>query len=291
MEKETPKVKHGGWATSDGNTFYPHIVTLVDKLEPGFYETIHTQFIGYQLRKLAINDRNLVHFPDSNSDLVVRDIQTFWSREELFRKHKFPYKRGILMYGPPGCGKSCTIAQITNHVISMGGLVMKYNRSDYFLGGMGILRKLHPTMPVVCLMEDLDELLYNESMSDVLNLLDGVEKAVDKVVFLGTTNKIKSLADNIKNRPSRFDRRFKFGPPNAVARKLYFETLFKEENRYIEIDQWVASTENFSFAHMKELFTSVVLLGNNFTEALNELKAMQLPPDADEGDDEDDLDD
>jgi hypothetical protein len=173
----------------------------------------------------------------------------------------------------------------------MGGLVMKYNRSDYFLGGMGILRKLHPTMPVVCLMEDLDELLYNESMSDVLNLLDGVEKAVDKVVFLGTTNKIKSLADNIKNRPSRFDRRFKFGPPNAVARKLYFETLFKEENRYIEMDQWVAFTENFSFAHMKELFTSVVLLGNNFTEALNELKAMQLPPDADEGDDEDDLDD
>ncbi len=274
MEKFT-ETKHEGWAVN-GNIFYPHVVTLTDKLPPGYYEPIYNSTLGYQLKKLEINDKNLINFP--NSDLIVKDIKTFWESEPLFRELKFPYKRGILMYGPPGGGKSSTIAQVVNQVISLNGIVMKYIHVSNFLNGMSLVRKIHPTIPIVCLMEDLDKLLEEDDMSSVLNLLDGVEKAVDKIVFLATTNRIEDLNDNIKNRPSRFDRRFKFNPPGAPARKVYFESLFNTKKIDINLNQWVEDTSNFSFAHMKELFTSVILLKNEYQVVLSELKKMQESP-------------
>ncbi len=273
-EKKT--TNHKGWAKTDDNKFYPHVVTLIDNLEPGYYEPGYIQGIGYTLNKLEINDRNLIKFPGGNSDVVTKDIRIFWDQESEFRKYKFPYKRGILLYGPPGCSKSCTISQLTTDVIAQGGIVIKFTNYAYFIQAINLLRKVHPDMPVVVLMEELDQIIFSEDMSELLNLLDGVEKAVDKVVFLATTNRIDKLPENIKNRPSRFDRRVYFGPPTTEVRSLYFQSLFEASEE--ELNDWVNNSENFSFAHMKELFTSVKLLGNDFKEVVEELKLMQLKP-------------
>ncbi|NJO18646.1 MAG: AAA family ATPase [Thioploca sp.] len=61
-------------------------------------------------------------------------------------------------------------------------------------------------------MEDLESILKSNNPSTVLNILDGVN-SFDNIVFLATTNYPEELESRIKNRPSRFDRRFYIGPP------------------------------------------------------------------------------
>lgn len=127
-------------------------------------------------------------------------------------------------------------------------------------------------------MEDIDSIIETNSESEVLNVLDGVNQ-IDKVVFLATTNYPERLGDRIINRPSRFDKRFKIGHPNAESRRIYFEFIIggkeKVEELKIDLERWVNDTEEFSIAHLKELFVAVVILGDSYEDAIETLTAMR----------------
>ena len=262
-----------------GENFYSSskLTVLEDDLPPGFYEGRYDHGRGqYFLKARGLNDQNLINVPDSLTDKVIQDIKNFWDREAFFRRYKFAYKRGILMFGPPGCGKSSTISLVCREVINNGGYVMNFNNLGNFEGGLEVLKRIQPRSPVVALLEDLDQIIYNEDVSSILNLLDGVGSTIDNVVYLATTNFPEKLAQNVKNRPSRFDRRFEFLPPNAGARKMYLESLILDNDlSKKDILTWVKDSEGFSFAHLKELFISVVVFGNPYTEILKEMEEMK----------------
>ena len=300
---------HKGWSSPSVGVFVPNVVTFQNKLEPGMYDVGHDQRLGIFLKRTALAEQSIFQLPNTLTTAVVSDIKNFWARKDLFRKYNFPYKRGILLQGPPGCGKSSTISLVCQEVTNLGGLVIKFNASHLFIGGMKLLKQVQPDVPVVALMEDLDEILRDNNISDILNLLDGVEKTIDNVVYLATTNNPERLHQNIKNRPSRFDRRFEFKEPGLEARKYYLAYLFQtgltdgpapgaelvalNERGDNDLDRWAADTEGFSFAHLKELFVSVVLFGNKYEEVISELGVMRKDlteeEDIDEDDDDDDL--
>ena len=80
------------------------------------------------------------------------------------------------------------------------------------------------------------------------------------------------------NRPSRFDKRFRIGFPSAESRKIYLEHLIGHENisrLKIDIKKWVADTDEFSVAHLKELFVAVVILDDPYDQALKTLRNMK----------------
>lgn len=261
-----------GWQSRDKKLWIPSVSVTYPKLLPGFYEPHFMEGVGWVPKNLELGDRSLFRLPDENSKIVLEDIKSFWSKEILFKKYKIPYKRGIFMYGPPGCGKSCTIALLVQDVISMGGIVLKFQEYDAFMAVLNSIRKIQPDIPIIALMEDLDRIIYDNSVSEILNTLDGLEQSLNKIVFLATTNRPESIDDNIKNRPSRFDRRIKFGLPNDQMREAYLKHLFGDDplpNKF-----WVSKTKGFSLAHLKELFVSVIVLGNNFNSSLLELKKM-----------------
>ncbi|HVI41916.1 MAG TPA: AAA family ATPase [Anaerovoracaceae bacterium] len=263
-----------GWSTPGKGIFVPNVSTLIDKLEPGMYDPGYSPQVGYFLQRTELANQKIIKFADSTSEAVIKDIQNFWTVEDRFRKFKFPYKRGILMFGPPGGGKSSTIFLICKEVIKQNGIVLKFNRYDWFTGSLRLLKQVQPEMPVVALMEDLDEIISENSLSNILNLLDGVEQGADRIVYLATTNRPDRLHENIKNRPSRFDRKFQFGAPSLVARKQYLESLFLEEKHSNDLNKWAKDSKGFSFAHLKELFISVELFKNNYKDALKVLKDM-----------------
>lgn len=142
---------------------------------------------------------------------------------------------------------------------------------------MRILREIEPNTPVVVLMEDIDSTLQHYNESEVLNILDGVNQ-IEKAVFLATTNYPEELGERIINRPSRFDKRFKIDHPNPESRKMYFEYLIgadRIDELNIPIDRWVQDTEDFSLAHLKELFVAVVILGDEYEDAIETLSSMR----------------
>lgn len=267
--------RNAGWQTSDQIHWIPSISVTYANLEPGFYEPEYVQNVGYVPSKLNLGDRDLFRLPDKNSQIVLDDIKNFWTKQEYFKKYKFPYKRGILLYGLPGTGKSCTIALLVEDVIKMGGIVLKFEEYDPWMAVYKSIREIQPDVPIIALMEDLDQLIDENSVSTILNLLDGLEQSLDKIVFLATTNNPQRIADNIKNRPSRFDRRIKIGLPTQEIREAYLNHLFQVGGTTIPYKKWVTDTKNFSLAHLKELFISVTCLGNDFDTVLSELKKMK----------------
>jgi hypothetical protein len=263
------------WTTGDGKLFVPAAPTAA-KITPGVYEIKVGDNIGLYFERIPVRTEGLLRFPDTNSDRVVAEIQRFWDREAHFDAYGLTYKRGILLYGPPGSGKSCTIQLIMEDVVARDGIVLKFNDPYLFIDGMRVFRQIQPDTPVVTIMEDIDAIIDRYNESEVLNILDGVNE-VRKVVFLATTNYPENLGARIVNRPSRFDKRFRIGFPSDVSRRMYFEHFIngKAGELKIDIDRWVRDTDRLSVAHLKELFVAVVILGDPYEEAIQTLQSMK----------------
>jgi Cdc6-like AAA superfamily ATPase len=268
--------KYTQWGTSDRLHFFPSNKT-VKALTPGVYEIKKCPQNGLFYEKIPVRTEGLLRFPDTTSDKVVGEIQKFWEREDLFKEYNITYKRGIILYGPPGSGKSCTVQLIMHDVVSRRGIVVQFRDPFLFIEGMRTLRQIEKETPVVVIMEDIDSLLeiYNES--EILNILDGVNE-VSKVVFLATTNYPQKLGHRIINRPSRFDKRFRIGFPSPKSREIYLRHLIGEEkikSLNLNIDKWVKDTDEFSIAHLKELFVAVVILGDDYKKTVKNLATMK----------------
>jgi hypothetical protein len=263
------------WSLIGDNKFFPCGETA-GQLIPGVYE-ISSSDHGIFFEKIPIKLEGLIRFPQVNSELVIDEIQRFWTLEDQFKKHSLSYKRGMLLWGPPGSGKSCTIQLLTHDVVARGGIALNINNPNLFGQGLRILRKIQPETPVIVIMEDLDALIYHYNESDILNILDGVTE-LHKIVFLATTNYPDRLGARVINRPSRFDKRFKIGHPDDESRKIYIEHLFRNDEsdlESIDIEGWVEDTEGFSLAHIKELFVAHVILGDGYDDAVKILSSMR----------------
>lgn len=275
------------WTTHNGKIFVPAAKTT-QKLVPGVYEIGQSPNVGLYFEKIATKTEGLIRFPDTNSDKVVDEITKFWEREHIFHKFGLSYKRGIMLWGPPGSGKSCTVQIIMADVVKRGGIVVKFDEPYVFIDGMRILRTIQPDTPVVVMMEDIDSIIEMYNESEVLNILDGVND-VTKVVFLATTNYPDRLGARIINRPSRFDKRFKIGFPSAASRQLYLEHVIGKENisdLKVDIKKWVKDTKGFSIAHLKELFIAVVILEDPYDQAIKTLRSMKENIDTREADEQ-----
>lgn len=264
------------WTTADGRVFLPASQT-VPKLTPGVYEVNSSPNAGLYFEKIPVKTEGLVRFPETHSDLVLSEIQKFWDREAVFEKYGLTYKRGILLYGPPGSGKSCTLQLVMEDVIARGGIVVRFTDPYLFIDGTRILRQIQYDVPAVVIMEDIDSTLEMYNESEILNILDGVNE-VRKTVFLATTNYPEKLGARVVNRPSRFDKRFRIGFPSEVSRRMYFTHLCGDDEvakQTVDLDRWVADTDKLSIAHLKELFIQVVILGDSYDESIKILKDMK----------------
>lgn len=260
------------WSEVDGS--YTPVGNTHPEIEPGYYDLTSTQQ-GMFFVPVRPRTDDLIRFPDSASIKVLEGIADFWEREEVFKKYGLPFKRGILLYGPPGSGKSCTLQLVSRDVVQRGGVVITFPGStELFLAAYRALRDIQPETPVVVLMEDFEVTLARVNESKLLNLLDGVE-SLHKCVFLATTNYPEQLQERVINRPSRFDFRVQVSLPNIHMRRTYLESLLQDGDE-LDIERYVADTQGMSLAHVKELFVATHILGNNYDEAARRLKDMRV---------------
>ena len=274
--EERPSVRGRGqvvqWTTGDGKVFLPS-GEAHDSLPPGAYAVGKSMQLGLYFETIPVKTEGLLELPSSNFKRVTTEIAKFWEREHIFSNFGLAYKRGILLWGPAGCGKSSCIQMLMRDVISRGGIVVEFTQPQVFIEGYRVLRDIQPETPVIVVMEDLDSIVEAYGESEVLVLLDGIER-VNRIVFVASTNYPERLGDRIVNRPSRFDKRFKIGYPDAESRRLYLVFLIDGKVE-VDVDQWVRDSEHFSLAHLKELFTAVVILGDDYQDALKTLRSMK----------------
>lgn len=268
------------WTTENDIQFSPCGKTVKD-LPPGMYNITDDPRVGIIFDKVPIKTQGLLKLSGTDSSKIFNEIVDFWTKENVYKAHDIAYKRGILLWGPPGSGKSSLIQMVVEDVVNREGICMVFEDPYAFKKGMRRLREIQKNVPVVVIMEDIDSIIEEYSESAVLNILDGLEN-ISGTVFLATTNHPEKLGMRICNRPSRFDRRFMIDVPSAEDRRQYLENINKEKILdEVKIKKWIKDTDGFTFAHIKELFVSVAILNNDYAVALDGLKRMKNNPSKD----------
>lgn len=266
--REENKLKRNQWSIVSSGKYLASSLTI-KTLRSGVY-TFRDSSIGILICENPLNTDELISFPDSVSDNIEKEVDIFWNMGEPFKKYGFLHRRGYLLYGPAGSGKSCLVQRIIKNVINRKGIVFICSGSPRIASdGLKIFREVEPDRGIVCVFEDIDAIVSNWGESDVLMLLDG-ENQVDKVINIATTNYPERLDKRIVARPRRFDRVIKIDMPNEKIRMVYFKNKLGVNGE--DLDKWVERTKGFSFASLCELVISVKCLGNNFEESIIRLK-------------------
>lgn len=260
-----------GWL-NQGDDFRILPRVNVPSLPSGYY-CIRESYEGYYLQRKFVFLDELFLLPDDTIQNVVGDMKTFWSQKEKYREYNITYKRGIMLHGAPGTGKSSVINFLIHILVKeFGGLVF-----DYSWGCDEMIRQvrlMEPDKPIMVIMEDIDGILASGSTSKILNLLDG-NSQIDNIVYLATTNYLDRLEPRIRNRPSRFDRKFEIGFPTDEVRKFFIEQKLKEQDlANIDMGAWVRDTAGMTLSHLKELIVSVIVMGKPYDEVISTLKEM-----------------
>lgn len=245
-------------------------ISLLQKIEPGIYTVDFSRDHGIYCKKMDIKSDELFVFSDSISEKLLKEINTFWEKSERYKQNNLVHKRGILLEGFPGTGKSSIISILCKEIISKGGVVFKINGirnlDTYFEFIRYGFREIQPETPVVTILEDLDQ--YEEVESELLDFLDG-KTHLDHHVVIATTNNTELIPDTYL-RPSRIDLKIEVPLPSEQTRREYFRFKNTPEN---EIENLVKQSEDFSLADLKELYVCIYLLDYTVEEAVGKITA------------------
>lgn len=215
----------------------------------------------------------LVDFAGSLPNRILEEIDRFWKLGDRFSQYGFLHRRGYLMYGKQGGGKSSLVHQIIDNIVSQGHVAFFCNQPYAFLQCMTKFREVEPNRPIVCIFEDIDSIFEHYGDGELLQWLDG-NSQVDQAVNIATTNYPEKLDPRIISRPRRFDRILKIEAPNDGLRAAYFESKMDDLSRE-EIARWVELSAGLTFASLAELVISVRCLENDLEESVDLLRRLE----------------
>lgn len=216
----------------------------------------------YATQKASFED--LVLANDMKS-AIREDFATFLKSEERYNRLGIAWRRGALMIGPPGNGKTHCVRALVKELAVASLYVQSLSHHYYTAEQMWqqVFERARGLRPCVLVLEDLDSLVDDENRSFFLNQLDGFEQNHGLIV-LATTNHPDRIDPAIVDRPSRFDRKYHFGLPSLDERRNYLVTWQKrlaDESgwRSDQVLEIAEATEGYSFAYLKELVISTVM--------------------------------
>lgn len=168
---------------------------------------------------------------------IVEDVQAFLEARTWYLDRGIPYRRGYLLYGPPGTGKSSFIQALAGHldfniaILNVGQRGMTDDRLNH------LLTKL--PRRTITLLEDVDVAFSNRKTADadgysgatvtfsgLLNALDGVASAEERIIFL-TTNHVERL-DEALIRPGRVDMTVRLGEATEYQIDLLWDRFYAD---------------------------------------------------------------
>ena len=280
-DSRTDGIKAKKYSTDNG--VYWGSPDTVSTLPPGFYKLDHCHPHGYVFINVRTKTDKLLALPDPTCEILLREFVKFWEMAPGLLDRGLMTKRGILLWGPPGSGKTSAVNLMAAHMIKeMNGVVFLVEDPNDASAGLQLFRKLEPRRPAILIYEDLDSLIERYNEPGYLSLLDG-ESQVDGVVSVATTNYPEKLDKRITARPGRFDRITRCPMPNSEMRREYIRCKAPEISESTQA-HWVSVSDGWSLGHIRELIIANLALGEEASSVINRLNEMNdVTPRSDAG--------
>ncbi|MDQ0378771.1 AAA family ATPase [Amycolatopsis thermophila] len=172
-------------------------------------------------------------------------------------------KRGLLLHGPPGTGKTHTVRYLMSR-LSGSTVIILTGAAMRFIGKAAELaRRLQPSILAV---EDVDLVAEDRTMPggggallfSLLDAMDGIGADAD-VTFVLTTNRPEALEAALRDRPGRVDLAVEIPRPDAEGRRKLIELYARGVELRADLEPVVAATDGVTASFIKELLRRAVL--------------------------------
>jgi proteasome-associated ATPase len=197
---------------------------------------------------------------DDQIEQIADAVELPFLHQELFAEHRLPAPKGILLYGPPGCGKTLIAKAVANSLAAKVAEQMGEGKGrSYFINikGPELLNKYvgeterqirlvfqrareksEEGWPVIVFFDEMDSMFRTRGtgissdmestiVPQLLAEIDGVE-GLRNVIVIGATNR-EDLIDPAILRPGRLDVKIKIERPNATAARQIFARYLTDE--------------------------------------------------------------
>lgn len=201
-----------------------------------------------------------------DTDLLVNDIQKFFCSREKYEALGLKYRRGSLVHGPPGNGKTFSITRAVQDLADQEKVVVLFMDRGLDLEDLFKFRYSFGDYPVILIFEEVTEYLENE-LGSFLSFLDG-EFSWNNCYSIATTNYPDKLPASVVDRPGRFDTVIKVDAPSKEARRTYLQKHFSEEE---VTDKLISETKDCSIAYLKEVVVRSKLFDKDPLEIVKQL--------------------
>ncbi|WP_127022433.1 ATP-binding protein [Rheinheimera mangrovi] len=201
----------------------------------------------------------------------IKIIEPF-KRPELFKKFNKAAGGGLLLYGPPGCGKTMFARAIAGECKAAFFNVGIHDILDMYVGNSekniaALFTTARAAKPAVIFIDEIDALgrkrglMRHSGLTSTINAflaeLDGAQSDNENLLVLGATNAPWDV-DSAFRRPGRFDRCLFVPPPDQPARQVILQLLLQQlPTATLDITKLAESSADYSGADLKGLVDSV----------------------------------
>ncbi len=251
-------------ATPDSNTLITELVKYAEehnflrgqKIDP------NCNFVKFN-RKLGWDD--LILSPRIKNEIQM-NLKNLIEYREIYKKNGLQVKRGLILAGEPGTGKT-VLAKILCNTVDWTFVWVTSKNLESPKRVAQIVSLCRDLAPAILFLEDID--LFGGSresnnnpmmLGELLNQLDGVEENTD-IIVIGSTNNKEVLEKALVARPGRFDKVIDFPLPALAERmrmiKVFSNGLLSDDVDYIE--EVAKEAKKKTGAQIRELVNMAVI--------------------------------
>jgi len=175
--------------------------------------------------EIAIVGWEDIVLPPDTVRVLRETAEGFLKNRDAYARFGFPWRRGLLLIGPPGTGKTMVCKAIAASLRELPFLYVRDLRDrDQDEAMRAIFERARQLAPCVLAFEDIDGLVNEQNRTIFLNELDGFGKN-EGLLIIASSNHPGKIDEALLKRPSRFDRVLHLGLPAEAERRRYCDRI------------------------------------------------------------------